>query len=81
MTQHSRLHVASAALAIAALVLIAGCTGGGTTRRPINAPGATPGATAGNTTSSIQGLFESGRYQEVVNSVNAGERSAQAIWF
>ena len=81
MTQHSRRHVASAALAIAALVLIAGCTGGGTTRRPINAPGATPGATAGSATSSIQGLFESGRYQEVVNSVNAGERSAQAIWF
>jgi tetratricopeptide (TPR) repeat protein len=81
VTLHSRLHFTSAALAIAALVLIAGCKGGGTTRRPINTPGATPGVTPGSTTSSVQRLFESGRYQEVVNSVSAGERSAQAIWF
>jgi tetratricopeptide (TPR) repeat protein len=26
-------------------------------------------------------LYESGRYQEVVNSVNSGERTAQALWF
>lgn len=77
MTQHSRLHVASAALAIAALVLVAGCKGGGTTRRPINTPAATPG----NTTSPVQGLFESGRYQEAINNVNAGEPSAPALWF
>ena len=38
---------------------------------------ATPVAAA----NSVQGLYESGRYQEVLNSVNAGDRSAQALWF
>ena len=71
-----------AALTIASFVFAVGCKGGGSVRRPINTPGATPPATApGASTSSVQALYESGRYQEVVNSVNAGERSAQAIWF
>ena len=30
---------------------------------------------------SAQGLYESGRYREVIDSVNAGDRSAQALWF
>lgn len=82
MTQrHVRRRLATA-IAIASFVLVAGCKGGGSTRRPINTPGATPPATApGVTTNSMQRLYESGRYQEVVNSVNAGERNVQALWF
>jgi tetratricopeptide (TPR) repeat protein len=29
----------------------------------------------------VQGLYESGKYREVLESVNAGDRSAQALWF
>jgi tetratricopeptide (TPR) repeat protein len=75
MNQPSVLRRLSPALVIASFVLAAAC---GSSRRPINTPGATPPAPGA---SSIQGLYESGRYQEVVNSVNAGERSAQALWF
>lgn len=82
MTQRLALCRSGTALAIAASLFLAGCKGGGTVRRPINTPGATPPATASNvSTNFIQGLYESGRYQEVVNSVNAGDRSAQALWF
>ena len=77
MTQRSALCRFGTAFTLAAFVLAAGCKGGGTGRRPINTPGATPPAVA----NSVQGLYESGRYQEVLNSVNAGERSAQALWF
>jgi len=71
-----------AAITIASFVFAVGCKGGGSARRPINTPGATPPAAApGVSTTSVQGLYESGRYQEIVNSVNAGERSAQALWF
>lgn len=64
-------------LTIASFVFLAGCKGGGSVRRPIN----TPPATAPGVSTSAQGLYESGRYQEVVNNVNAGDRSAQALWF
>ena len=82
MTQRFALRRIGAALTIASFVLVSGCKGGGTVRRPINTPGATPSATApGVSTNSVQGLYESGRYQEVVNGVGAGNRSAQALWF
>jgi tetratricopeptide (TPR) repeat protein len=82
MTQRFALRRIGAALTIASFVLVSGCKGGGTVRRPINTPGATPSATApGVSTNSVQGLYESGRYQEVVNGVGAGDRSAQALWF
>lgn len=68
-------------LMIASIVFAVGCTGGGSSRRPINTPGATPPATAPGVPPSVQALYESGRYQEVVSSVNGGERSAQALWF
>jgi len=78
MTQRFALRRIGAALTIASFVLVSGCKGGGTVRRPINTPGATPSATApGVSTNSVQGLYESGRYQEVVNGVGAGDRSAQ----
>jgi tetratricopeptide (TPR) repeat protein len=76
MTQRFALCRLGTALTIASFVLLVGCKGGGTGRRPINTPGATPPVA-----NSVQALYESGRYQEVVNSVNAGERSAQALWF
>jgi tetratricopeptide (TPR) repeat protein len=82
MTQRFTPARTAIALTIASLVLVAGCKGGGTVRRPINTPGATPPATgSGVSTNSAQALYESGRYQEVVNSVNAGDRSAQSLWF
>lgn len=82
MTQRFAPGRMAIALTIASFVLVAGCKGGGAVRRPINTPAAAPPATApGVSTSSVQALYESGRYQDVVNSVNAGERSAQAIWF
>jgi len=82
MTQRFALRSIGTALTIASFVLVAGCTGGGSVRRPVNTPGATPPAAApGVSTTSVQGLYESGRYQEVVNNVNAGDRSAQALWF
>jgi tetratricopeptide (TPR) repeat protein len=82
MTQHFSTPRARAALTIASLVIVVGCVGGGG-RRPIAVPGATPTATAGAAaeTRSLQGLYESGRYREVLNSVNAGDGSAQALWF
>jgi tetratricopeptide (TPR) repeat protein len=81
MTQPFQIRRTRAALTIAALVVVVGCVGGGG-RRPIAIPGPTPAATPGAaTTRSLQGLYESGRYQEVLNSVNAGDRSAQALWF
>ena len=82
MTHGSPLRWLGVALAIASFVLATGCKGGGSVRRPINTPGATaPAAAPGVSASSVQGLYESGRYQEVVNSVKAGERTPQALWF
>lgn len=82
MTRRSALRRLGTALTITSFVLVVGCKGGGSTRRPIITPGATPPATTpGVSTNSIQGLYESGRYQEIVNSVNAGERNVQALWF
>lgn len=82
MTQHFGMRRTGIALAIVPLLFLTACKGGGTARRPINTPGATPPAAApGVSTNSAQGLYEAGRYQEVVDRVNAGDRSAQAIWF
>ena len=81
MTQHFSTPRTRVALTIASLVIVVGCVGGGG-RRPIAIPGATPAATPGAAaTRSPQGLYESGRYHEVLNSVNAGDGSAQALWF
>jgi tetratricopeptide (TPR) repeat protein len=71
---------AGLALAIAALAVHAGCVSGGG-RRPIATPGATPTVAPPAATNSVQGLYEAGRYHEVLSSVNAGDRSAQALWF
>ncbi len=68
------------ALTIASLVMLSGCVSG-SGRRTVNVPSAAPPATSDAVTNSAQGLYESGRYREVINSVNAGDRSAQALWF
>lgn len=60
------------------LVIAAGCGGSG--RRPIATPGNTPPAAAGSPASSVQGLYESGRYREVLNAVGTGGE-AEAVWF
>lgn len=69
-----------AAISIASLVGAVACVGGGSARRPVATPGAVP-ATAAAGPRSVQGLFESGRYQDVLNSVAAGDGSALAFWF
>jgi tetratricopeptide (TPR) repeat protein len=80
MTLPFSVHRAGAAFAIASLAILAGCVSGGG-RRPIATPGATPTVPPPTATNSVQGLYESGRYQEVLSSVNAGDRSTQAQWF
>jgi tetratricopeptide (TPR) repeat protein len=73
---------AHAAFAIALLIAAAGCVGGGSTRRPISLPGtAARGVTTPATGGSLQALYESGRYRDVLNSVSIGDRSAEALWF
>ena len=69
------------ALTIASLVIAAGCVSGSGGRRPIGTPGATPSVTPAAPSTSVQRLYESGRYQDVLSSVNAGDSSAQALWF
>src|SRR5262245_35630979 len=68
------------AFAIVSLAIYIGCVGGGG-RRPIATPGATPPVAPPASTNSVQGLYEAGRYHDVLSSVNAGDRSAQALWF
>ena len=68
------------ALTIASLVMLSGCASGGG-RRTVSVPSAALPAMPGAATTPAQGLYESGRYHEVINSVNAGDRSAQALWF
>ncbi len=80
MTQPCLFRRIGAALAIASLAALVGCVGGGG-RRPIATPGATPTVAPPAATNSVQGLYEAGRYHEVLSSVNAGDRSAQALWF
>src|SRR4030095_4280794 len=70
-----------AAFAIALLLVLTGCVGGGSVRRPVALPGAAPSVAPGAPGTSVQGLYESGRYRDVLNSVTAGDRSAQALWF
>lgn len=70
-----------ATIAITALVLSVACVGGGSTRRPVAIPGSAPAATPAGVSKSVQGLYESGRYQDVLNSVAAGDGSARALWF
>jgi len=71
----------SSTLVFLSLVSAIGC--GGAARRPVASPGTTPSASAtpGVASNSVQGLYESGRYQDVLNSVNAGDKSARALWF
>jgi tetratricopeptide (TPR) repeat protein len=66
-------------LLLTAVVVFEAC--GGATRRPAATPPATPSATPGVASNSVQGLYESGRYREVLDSVNAGDKSARALWF
>jgi tetratricopeptide (TPR) repeat protein len=69
-----------ATVAATSLVASIACVGGGSTRRPIAVPGPAPVVTPAGASGSVQGLYESGRYHEVL-SVAAGDGSAQAIWF
>ena len=69
------------ALATTSLVASIACVGGGSTRRPIAVPGPAPVVTPTAASGSVQGLYESGRYHEVLNSVAAGDGSARALWF
>ncbi len=69
------------AFALAVLVASAACVGGGNTRRPVAIPGPAPVVTPAGPSRSVQGLYESGRYHEVLNSVAAGDGNAQALWF
>jgi len=64
-----------------ALLLSAVVACGGSGRRPVSSPGAAPAAAPSAPSSSVQGLYESGRYSEVLSSVSAGSTSAEAIWF
>jgi tetratricopeptide (TPR) repeat protein len=80
MTHLFPIHRAGAALTIASLAVLVGCVGGGG-RRPVATPGATPSVAPPTATNSVQGLYESGRYQDVLSSVTAGDRSAEALWF
>jgi tetratricopeptide (TPR) repeat protein len=80
MTRRS-IEKLGATLAVAPLVLSVACVGGGSTRRPVAIPGAAPAVTSAAPSTSVQGLYESGRYHEVLNSVAAGDRSTQALWF
>lgn len=81
MTQPLTFHRVSAAIAVASLVVLAGCvSGGGGRRTTVALPGSTP-TVAPSAGGNVQGLYESGQYHEVLNSVNGGDRSAQALWF
>ena len=66
-------------VAVALMVLAVACGGSG--RRPVSLPGAAPAAAPSAPSSSVQGLYESGRYNEVLSGVGAGNTSADAIWF
>ena len=58
-----------AVLATTSLVASVACVGGGSTRRPVAIPGPAPVVTPAGASKSVQGLYESGRYHEVLNSV------------
>ena len=64
--------------AVALLVIVAGCSGSG---RRIATPGEAPTAAPAQAGSSVQGLYESGRYREVVNSLSGAGQSPAVIWF
>ena len=82
MTQPLTFRRAGDAIVTASLVVLAGCvSGGGGRRTTVALPGSTPTVAPSAGANSVQGLYESGRYHEVLNSVNAGDRSAQALWF
>jgi tetratricopeptide (TPR) repeat protein len=70
-----------ATISIASLVGAVACVGGGSARRPVATPGPVPATAPAAGSPSVQGLFESGRYQDVLNSVAAGDVSARALWF
>jgi tetratricopeptide (TPR) repeat protein len=80
MTQPLTFHRSGAALAIASLLVLSGCVSGGG-RRAIGSPGATPSGASATAPNSVQKLYESGRYHDVLSSVTAGDRSAEALWF
>lgn len=70
------------AAVVAASLVFAGCvSGSGGRRTTVAVPGATPTVAPPVATNSVQGLYESGRYHDVLSSVDAGNRSAQALWF
>jgi tetratricopeptide (TPR) repeat protein len=70
-----------ATIAIVSLIVAVACVGGGSTRRPVATPGPVPATVPAAGPRSVQGLYESGRYQDVLNSVAAGDENARALWF
>jgi tetratricopeptide (TPR) repeat protein len=60
------------------LFVLAGCKSSG--RRPIALPGSTPSASSAPSVGSPQGLYESGRYREVLSTVTASH-GPEALFF
>jgi tetratricopeptide (TPR) repeat protein len=71
----------SIAMLLVSLLALGGCVSGSGGRRPINVPGAGPPAASEIAGNSVQELYESGRYHEVLSSVGTFDTSAQALWF
>ena len=67
------------AAASALLALAAGC--GGSVRLPPPLPRNPPVSTPSAPSASLQQLYESGRYQEVLSRVSEDTASAEALWF
>lgn len=63
---------------LSGLALVAGCAGGGGTRRPVVGPPATP-ASASAPAASVQTLYESGRYLEVLAAARTTD--PVGLWF
>jgi tetratricopeptide (TPR) repeat protein len=74
----TRLRRSFGLCALALLVLVAGCSGSG---RRIATPGQAPTVAPAQSESSVQGLYESGRYSEVLNSLRAVGDNPAVIWF
>jgi len=69
----------SSRIVVLVLLVIAGGCGGG--RRPVASPGSAPAVTPVAAGGSVQGLYEAGRYREVLSSVSAGREGAEEVWF
>jgi len=76
----SRLRARPWIAVVAVMAVSADCGGGG--QRPPATPRVAPADTSiGTPSSAVQGLYESGRYREVLSSISAGTAGAEALWF